>query len=340
MSDEETRRSRRLGKLNPEFSASALNKVKSKHKVSPADKAQVHDKSANGNNSFNSPNRTICEPGKDPLHLSQEELEFNSDLSIREVDSSAGPSSAETSFIQTKPVGTSTPLRTANFSDKTLVDSSESFSEDESDKTALELIEQLFEQSTRTPPKVETMPNPPGASGSTSTKAVVPSSFHQFSPGKFNGDGSVDALDFIREYEKVADGLAFVEDQKIHVFSMLLKGTADCWYQDLKKKHALPDAEPLTWKIISEQFLIMFGIGGKGQDDIFEYQLSNRKMRPTEPIVAYVYDILHLIGRLSYAVSEQRKMDAVMNGLILSYRERLILQQPSTVEDMLNKLKL
>ena len=63
-------------------------------------------------------------------------------------------------------------------------------------------------------------------------------------------------------------------------------------------------------------------------------------MRPTEPSLAYVYDILHLIGRLSFTVTEQRNMDAIMSGLIPSYRERLILRQSITVEEMLNKLKL
>src|SRR5438477_7372892 len=81
-------------------------------------------------------------------------------------------------------------------------------------------------------------------------------------------------------------------------------------------------------------------MAGQSKDQALEHQLANRKLKPNEAPLVYVYDMLALIKRLTIQPPEERKMALIIGGLTPNYRSPLILQQPKNLQDLQSKLQL
>src|SRR5205085_10638324 len=143
--------------------------------------------------------------------------------------------------------------------------------------------------------------------------------------GTFDGNGARDAIDFLQHYERVARSFNFTPQQFRDVFSLSLTGTAAYWFTELSQNAP----GELAWNDIKDAFVETFATAKESQDQAIEYQLAQCKLKPGEPPLVYVFDMLSLIKRLSAEPLEKRKIDLIIAGLSQDYKSQIILQQPT-----------
>lgn len=112
-----------------------------------------------------------------------------------------------------------------------------------------------------------------------------------------------------------------------------LKGSAELWYRDFRKKSGE------TSDIIDVFNGLREGFRHKNFRSISQNLLTNRIQNMTEPAHQYYYDVLRLCNKVNPDMGEDEKITHLIRGLKSSILEKVLVLEPKDCKDLLSKIK-
>ena len=142
---------------------------------------------------------------------------------------------------------------------------------------------------------------------------------------KFSGNGLLNANQFIERVEELAGTRRVPETELFEGILELLSGEALLWYRVHK-------GEMRTWeefkKGLKTEFLPL------AYEEALWREIRSRKQGPGERINTYIHCMLSLIGRLKEKVSEERKLELVLQNLSPDFSLDIRVARPKSLSEL------
>lgn len=152
-------------------------------------------------------------------------------------------------------------------------------------------------------------------------------------PKIFKGQRNENVNDFLEHYDEVALLNHWASDEKLRRLPAYLDLNAKSWY-----KSEIANLQSPQWTDVRAALKTKFG--PSKPEYLHFQQMLDRRMKIDEGITSYYYSKLALLEKLSQTLTDDDKIMHIMNGLLPSYLERVMLDTFKTPEDLRQKLKL
>lgn len=152
-------------------------------------------------------------------------------------------------------------------------------------------------------------------------------------PGKFKGGVEENVEEYLTQFERVARANGWNDNKKKVILPCYLEGAALKWYENIEGTLG----ENITWAQISEGMKETFQ--GIAWEEQVEYRLRMRMQGETEPVEAYVQDVLNLCQKVDHNMVERSRIKYVLRGLRPSLLEKVMVMTNDTLANLMENIR-
>lgn len=143
---------------------------------------------------------------------------------------------------------------------------------------------------------------------------------------KFSGDNNaIPVSDFLRQIDILCRSYVISKPELRMHAHLLFRDSAYVWFTTYEGKCD-------TWESLEAYLKMRFD--NPNRDRLIREELRNRKQRPNELFSAFLTDIETLAQRMIKKMSEQEKLELVVENMKISYKRRLALQPVLSIEQL------
>ena len=143
-------------------------------------------------------------------------------------------------------------------------------------------------------------------------------------------DTTVDAAEWLEEYELVADEADYSDAQKTKYIQLVLDGTAKSWYKSALKRYeeklkvespaaaasAVESADEGKWNVLKQEFISHFTPNSVLNDAMLRQRVFAANQKSKESVATYASELLSLLNQIkSEPFTEKQQIDVFINGL-------------------------
>jgi len=164
-------------------------------------------------------------------------------------------------------------------------------------------------------------------------------------PQKFSGRSTEDPFKYLQNFELAAHSNLWADDLKLRALPNYLSDTALLWYHSYVKDRnsaatvlaGAPCTAKITWAELTSELQKAFRT--VASKEVAEEKLYARKQLIGESPEDYVYSKLDLINDYEPNMAEDQKIRHIIKGLRASYLEKIHIQAPKTVEEVITAIR-
>ena len=159
------------------------------------------------------------------------------------------------------------------------------------------------------------------------------------SPNAFDGTSDID--DWIEHFISVSKCNNWNEIMQMSRLPVSLKGTAEVWYRQFVKLDETLDCSLRNRFSLLELFEgLRNAFRPRNYRSINHSMLSKRHQNANESVTSYYFDILRLCDKYNFKMEDNEKIIYVMRGLKRELLEKILIVEPKSCIELLNKLKI
>lgn len=149
----------------------------------------------------------------------------------------------------------------------------------------------------------------------------------QRDPPVFSGLRGEDVEEWLDSYDRTSACNYWDEAHKLRYVPFYLKEVAKTWYHNHERD--FPD-----WSAFTVQLRQIFGTS-TGRSEVAKQKLATRIQGPDESYTSYIEDVLALCRRAQKDMPEADRIRQVMKGINSVAFNALVMQSPTTVQDII-----
>lgn len=145
-----------------------------------------------------------------------------------------------------------------------------------------------------------------------------------------------DVTDWLNAFEAISEGSRWTKEQRCAFLPLFLGSTAKHWFTVAK---ATAGGEALAWDAVRRNFLTTFTRPDKDKKKASK-EHRQRNQKPTETIDDYVYGCLDLASKADRAMSEPKKIKAILRGLLPRFFDHTYMKPFETTTELIAHLHM
>lgn len=155
---------------------------------------------------------------------------------------------------------------------------------------------------------------------------------HNFLPGNFSGASDECVLEFFENFNLIARASNWNENNKLLYLPLYLKGAAFKAFKIFNSNN-----QEVTFVDIENKLKEDFTSHARSK--MLKSKLRNRRLRSSETIAEFWFDMLFLIQETNPQICESDKIEIILEALSLEYYNIISIMNNDTLSDLEKNLK-